>query len=98
MKKVKIVRAACGNEEAAAVEIADFYNEMTQKGARTSRTIVTAAGSDVVYTMFADIRESEDPGEDIDGSDDGVEDDPDDDVDDFDTDDLEDADDGGYDV
>lgn len=93
MKEVKIVRATRGNEEAAATEIAGFYNEMAEKGARTSRAIITAAGDDVVYTVFADTWVGKDDAdEDISG------DGSDNEVDGNDDDGLEDADDDDYDV
>lgn len=93
MKEVKIVRATRGNEEAAATEIAGFYNEMAEKGARTSRAIITAAGDDVVYTVFADTwAGKDDADEDISGDGSG------DRFDDNDLDDFEDAGDDDYDV
>lgn len=54
MKTVKIVRAIKGQEDVAAQAIADFYNEQAKLGARVSRALITAAGEDIIYTIFAD--------------------------------------------
>lgn len=60
MKIVKIVRVTKGQEVEGAQQLADFYNEMKEKNARTSRAIITSVGDDIVYTVFADVNEDED--------------------------------------
>lgn len=60
MKIVKIVRVTKGQEVEGAQQLADFYNEMKEKNARTSRAIITSVGDDIVYTVFADANEDED--------------------------------------
>lgn len=60
MKIVKIVRVTKGQEVEGAQQLADFYNEMEEKNARTSRAIITSVGDDIVYTVFADVNEDED--------------------------------------
>ena len=80
MKEVKIIRVTKG-QEAEAKELAAFYNEMEEKDARTSRTIITSVGDDIVYTVFADVYEEDDNFDDIDDEDDGGSEDEDDDED-----------------
>lgn len=60
MKIVKIVRVPKGQEVEGAQQLADFYNEMEERDASTSRAIITSVGDDIVYTAFADVYEDED--------------------------------------
>lgn len=64
MKVVKIVRVAKGQEAEGAQQLADFYNEMEKKDARTSRAIITSVGDDIIYTVFADVYENKSEGDD----------------------------------
>lgn len=53
-KRVLIVRAEKGKEAEAEAAVAEFYNQQTEDGARTSRSIITPVGEDIVFTVFAD--------------------------------------------
>lgn len=54
MKTCKIIRVTKGNEEAGAREVADYFNKQKKAGTSTGRAVVTAAGEDMVYTIFGD--------------------------------------------
>lgn len=82
MKIVKIVRVPKGQEVEGAQQLADFYNEMEERNARTSRAIITSVGDDIVYTVFADVYEEDEDLDDIDDIDDEDDDEGDDEDDD----------------
>ncbi len=54
MKKVFIIRAIAGKETEAAEAIAKVYNEAEDQHYKASKAVATAAGTDVVYTIYAE--------------------------------------------
>ena len=58
-----------------------FTTRWRKRTLRTSRTIITSVGDDIVYTVFADVYEEDDNFDDIDDEDDGGSEDEDDDED-----------------